>query len=506
MIYQYSEKVILILASALLALIFCVKKLHSLYLSNKWNCQEVLRIKHDYFGIQNARKLFAYRNEGRDLQMQRNLFIDYNTETLRQTLLGKDLIYTCSIENIKAVVNHQFEDFSIGYRHEAFKPLLGDGIFATEGPKWKIAKTVLRPQFTRNQISDLHNLEIHVKNFAARIREFKGEKFDVQDLVLKLTLDASTDFLFNESVGSLTSQDYVSGGYTFEEAFNKVQKYIFARGLLQSLYWIYNPKDFRECLDVIHTFTHSFVEKALKMTSSEIEDKIAKSGGYVFIYELVKITRDPKILHDHLLNIMLAGRNTTSALISSLILELARNPQVYEKLKNEVYLHFGDNENCDLDSINIDTMKKCNYLRHVVNEGLRLYPSVPQNYRCAKKNTTLPTGGGADGSKKVFIEKGQVVFMSFYSLQRSERFYGKDANEFNPDRWESIKNPGGFMPFLSGPRICLGQQFAITEASYIILRFCQLFPNLKSFETEYPPRILANATMKLRDGVFVSCS
>lgn len=484
-----------------LVLVF-LQKLYNYFLYRKWNCKSVTKIDQDFFGIWHAKKLFDDRNNGIDLQEQRKMFMDYDKETVSRTLIGRELYFTCNLENIKAIVNFQFNDFSIGYRHPAFKPLLGDGIFATEGPHWRASKEALRPQFVREQIRDLNHLEVHIQNFAAKIRQFEGRPFDIQELFLKLTLDASTDFLFGESVNSLIKEDYEVGKYTFESAFNKVQKYIFARSLLQSLYWLYNPRDFRECLEVIHNFTATFVDKALALTPAEIEERSSKN--YTFLYELIKITRDRKAVHDHLMNIMLAGRNTTSALISATMLELARNPECYEKLKTDVYQHFGDGETANVQDITIESMKKCDYLRWTINEGLRMYPSVPQNFRCAKKPTTLPTGGGPDGKGKIFIKKGQAVYMSFYALQRSEKFYGKDANEFNPDRWATIKNPGAFMPFLSGPRICLGLQFAIAEASYTILRIAQMFPNIKSFETQYPPPILANATMKLRDGVHIS--
>ena len=67
-------------------------------------------------------------------------------------------------------------------------------------------------------------------------------------------------------------------------------------------------------------------------------------------------------------------------------------------------------------------------------------------------------------------------------MHRSKELYGEDANEFRPERWEGpeLKNIGcGFMPFHGGPRICLGKDFALTEASYGIVRLLQTYPNLR---------------------------
>ena len=85
-----------------------------------------------------------------------------------------------------------------------------------------------------------------------------------------------------------------------------------------------------------------------------------------------------------------------------------------------------------------------------------------------------------------------------------KEYYGKDAEEFRPERWADLKNIGwAYMPFSSGPRICLGQQFALTEASYITIRLAQIFTELDTSDHAYPPLKIANATMRPMNGVNV---
>jgi cytochrome P450 len=138
---------------------------------------------------------------------------------------------------------------------------------------------------------------------------------------------------------------------------------------------------------------------------------------------------------------------------------------------------------------------------------LRLYPSVPINSRAAVERTTLPTGGGPDGTAPIMVRKGEAVGYSVYVMHRLKDLYGSDANMFRPERWDpneenevSLKNIGwGYLPFNGGPRVCLGrkqstfssaicllnhiiEEFAILEASYTIVRL------LQAFETfEYDP-------------------
>jgi hypothetical protein len=157
---------------------------------------------------------------------------------------------------------------------------------------------------------------------------------------------------------------------------------------------------------------------------------------------------------------------------------------------------------------------------------LRLYPSVPINSRAAVVRTTLPTGGGPDGTAPVMVDEGESVGYSVYVMHRRKDLYGSDADEFRPERWDpteknevSLKNIGwGYLPFNGGPRICLGRKqsaslllfrsdtivedFAIVEASYTIVRLLQTF---KDFEYD-PDQEMAKVGEERQDVTLVLAS
>lgn len=451
------------------------------------------------------------KREGRMLEAAVDHFHDANANTFEIRLLGFPIIMTQEPENIKALLATQFNDFSLGIRHAQFKPLLGDGIFTLDGEGWKQSRAMLRPQFSREQIAHVKALEPHFQTLVEHIDNKNGATFDIQELFFRLTMDTATEFLFGESVYTLrdgtVSQNppvEIEGRDTFAEMFNLAQSYLSSRSYTSFLYFFINTAEFRNANKQVHGFTKYYVQKALSFTQEELDEKSRE--GYIFLYELAKQTKNPKILQDQLLNILLAGRDTTAGLLSYTFYELARNPDVYEKLKDEIYSAFGRADNARVEDITFESLKKCEYLKYVINEVLRLYPSVPVNFRVSVRDTTLPLGGGSDGRSPVYVPKGTTCAYSVHCTHRMEDYYGKDALEFRPERWANLSKVGwAYVPFNGGPRICLGQQFALTEASYIVTRLVQTFPHIESKDSgSYPPLKNVQLTLCLQNGAYIS--
>lgn len=85
----------------------------------------------------------------------------------------------------------------------------------------------------------------------------------------------------------------------------------------------------------------------------------------------------------------------------------------------------------------------------------------------------------------MFAPKGTRFLADFYALHREETVFGPNVEKFDPDRWQSI-HPGQwqYMAFGGGARSCLGQQKAIAEASYILIRMAQIFKSIESRDSE----------------------
>lgn len=78
--------------------------------------------------------------------------------------LGRTVVQTIDPKNVQAILAQKFQDFDLGSRNDAMRPLLGEGIFASDGPVWEHSRALLRPNFARNQISDIAVYESMSRN------------------------------------------------------------------------------------------------------------------------------------------------------------------------------------------------------------------------------------------------------------------------------------------------------------------------------------------------------
>ncbi|CAI5760339.1 unnamed protein product [Candida verbasci] len=431
-------------------------------------------------------------------------FKSLKTTTFQNTLLFQNQVMTIEPENIRLCTSSaHFNDWNIGWRSLAFEPLLGNGIFSSEsGPKWKHSRMMLRPIFAKEHLKQITEMEQYTQSIIKIIKLKNGVSFDLQQLFNNFTIDYATNFLFGESCDSLkdllgeisTSTIDKDLKNSFAEAFNVSQDYLTKRASLGPFMFLCNDSKFKEANKIQHEFVSYYVNKAINLSEKELIDD---SKSYTFLYQLAKQTNDPQVLQDELLNILLAGRNTTASLLSFLFFELAHNPKIFQKLKSEILKYYPD-----VNSITFESLQSCQYLKFVINETLRYNPSVPISTRTASKLTILPKGGGSDNESPILIEKGTRIVFPLFVSNRNEKYFGERTNEFIPERWENLPANGGiaFMPFSTGPRLCLGQQFALIETSYLTIRFLQEFNQLEIVDDVYPPLKTANASMRLLDG------
>lgn len=175
--------------------------------------------------------------------------------------------------------------------------------------------------------------------------------------------------------------------------------------------------------------------------------------------------------------VMMAGRDTTAALLGWCLLRLTLHPDIFTSLRATCLRDFPSDKQPDFAQL-----KSCRPLQHFLQEVLRLHPTVPINNRLCVKDTTLPLGGGADQRSPIAVRAGQFVVFSVYVMHRRKDLWGEDALEFKPSRWEQKVPAWQWLPFLGGPRVCLGQQFALTEAGFLLVRLLREFDGVQAVD------------------------
>jgi len=435
------------------------------------------------FGIDIFRINMRHIKAHNMLELGQKRFQEMGVTTMSMVGLGRLMTVTLEPENLKTIQAVEFKKWGLGTRRKiAFRKLLGDGIFTTDGAQWQHSREMLRPNFARSQVGDLPTFEKHVGHLIDAIPK-DDATVDLSELFFRLTVDSATEFLFGESTESLTK----TSADGFADSFTRGQDFIANASRWGKLAALFPAnKQFPEDTKFVHDFVDYYVRQGLAKRPQLLQEKsnAEKPGRYVFLDELVRQTTDPITIRSELLNILLAGRDTTASLLTNVWFILSKHPEIWTKLRSEV-------ATLDGNAPTFEQLKNLKYLKAVLNESLRLHPVVPANSREALEDTTLPLGGGPDGRAPMFIKKGGVVAWSVYAMHRRKDYYGEDAEEFKPERWldsadgkKGLRPGWEYLPFNGGARICLGQQFALTEASYTTVRLCQAFKGIESRDPE----------------------
>ena len=279
--------------------------------------------------------------------------------TFEIKILNRSFRITIEPENLKQIQSVQFKNWSLGHeRNTTFRTFLGEGIFTTDGASWSHSREMLRPNFVKSQVGDLDTFRQHVDYLIQAIPR-DGTTVDLSELFFKLTIDSATEFLFGESTNTLAPGASSEAAKTFADVFNRAQETVSKRG---EGWWhkIFPNRQYQRDVKYCQDFIDEFVEKGFQQAKTQ---DVEKGGRYIFLDELIKQTQDKVRIRSELLNILLAGRDTTASLLTNVFFVLARRPDVWEKLQEEVAEFNGE-------APTYNQLKDMKYLRYVMNECL----------------------------------------------------------------------------------------------------------------------------------------
>ncbi|KAL4254489.1 cytochrome P450 family protein [Abortiporus biennis] len=421
--------------------------------------------------------------------------------TFSTGLFGEKRYFTVEPDHIKSILATDFNNFAKGgvvkFQMQA---LFGDGVFNADGDVWKFHRGMTRPFFSRDKISHFDIFDRHTDEVLKQIkaRRAEGYPIDFQELILRFTLDSATEFLFGNNVRSLaeplsypptSSQSQTKSGLAniFAKEFMLAQFQTVVRGRISTTWPLFEIMEDKVGvhMDAIRSIIQPIIIDALEKKKSHQDSRgeIGAEEVDTLLNHLVNVTQDPQVISDETLNILLAGRDTTATTLTFAIYELSKHPKVVQRLRQEILSIVGPTRRPTYDDI-----KDMRYLRAFLNEVLRLYPPVAINVRESVHPTLWQS---KTGGPPIYVPPKTRVAYSVFVMHRRKDLWGPDATSFDPDRFLDerlnkylIPNPFIFLPFNGGPRICLGQQFAYNEMSFLVIRLLQQFSSIQLCQKE----------------------
>ncbi|MEC3977291.1 bifunctional cytochrome P450/NADPH--P450 reductase [Amycolatopsis sp. H20-H5] len=341
--------------------------------------------------------------------------------------------------------------------------IAGDGLFTAynEEPNWQKAHDILLPAFALQSMRGYHPTMLDVANrLVAAWDEHtgSGEPVDVAADMTRLTLD---------TIGL--------AGFGFDfESFDRREPHPFVQALVRGL--AHAQAKGRELPWIGPLLNRGaderFTEDA-KLMAGIVDDvvKARKESGDTSTDDLLGLMLnaphpvsgeklDETNIRNQVITFLIAGHETTSGALSFALYYLAKHPVVLQRAREEVDAMWGDQPD---PQPTFEEVGKLRYVRQVLNEALRLWPTAAAYSREATEDTVL---GG-----RYPLKKGQWVVVLTPSLHRDPA-WGDNVEAFDPSRFtverEKARPVHAFKPFGTGERACIGRQFALHEATLLL--------------------------------------
>ncbi|KAF2812870.1 cytochrome P450 [Mytilinidion resinicola] len=412
-------------------------------------CQEPPKYPHKdpFFGI-DLLLLYTKSLESQTfLNLNQNLFASYG-KTFRAKFLGASIIKTIDPHITKYVHATHFNQFGVeNIRIKAAPHLWGDGITMVDGERWANRRALIKPSFDVVHISNLGNrsLETHVQRLM-RLLPRDGSTVDLMPLFKRLSLDTSSQFILGESLDALLSED---AHKEFLDANFYAQRGTGIRMMIGSrASFFHRDQKWRDACQTVNDFLDERVDKALlRLEKRESTELGGGRGRLRLIDEMAKTTKDRQALRFQLQNVLTPALDSPAIVLSNIFFYLSRNLCI--------------------------------------------------------ESVVLPSGGGRDGRAPLYVQKGEIVEMNFRCMLRNKSFWGEDAEEFRPERWERICPTWEYVPFGGGPRICPAMRLVFTEVAYTVVTIAREFASLESRD-EKPWTEQMRATFENKNGAKVA--
>ncbi|CAA7398393.1 unnamed protein product [Spirodela intermedia] len=462
------------------------------------------------------------KHRHRLLEWQTELLAATPTSTLHIRLFGKQQgIITANPANLEHVLKSNVQNYPKGpYQRSLMEDFLGRGITNVEGELWKRQRKALSYEFSTR------TLRIFVEGIVQRevtrrllplLRRAaaSGAAVDIQDVLERYGFDNVCQVAFNEDPACLATEgeDSAGGGRLppgFAAAFRDATA-ITACRFRYAVPWMWkvkkllnvgSEKRLRESISTLNDFARSVIRSRKEKLRSPAAEAEGLRHQDLLSRFIAGEDNSDEFLRDIVVNLILAGQETTSSALTWFFWVLSERSDVERKILEEirsVRTRSKEGEEGE-QSFGFDELKEMTYLHAAITEAMRLYPPVPWNSSYCLADDVLP-----DGTK---VGKGWFVWHNAYAMGRMAEVWGEDFGEFRPERWLGpggefrAESPFRFPAFHGGARSCLGKEMAYLQMKSMAACLIERF-TLDVVGGGGRPEMLLSTSLRVKGGLLV---
>ncbi|MFT4298077.1 MAG: cytochrome P450 [Aeromicrobium sp.] len=347
---------------------------------------------------------------------------------------------------------------------EALREFAGDGLFTAHNHEtnWQLAHDLLRPAFTRAAMQRYHPIMLRTLDDLFAYWERLDGPVDVSRDMTKLTLETLARAALSRDFGSFEGTDphpFIAAMIAALRSGQRIGSLRAAPGGSLAIRRIRKRNQTHQ--DYVDALVDDIIARRRAEPPSDhdllgimLEAEHPQTGERL---------GDTNIRHQ-ILTFLVAGHETTSGALSFTLYYLSRHPELLARAQAEADAVLGP----DRDAVpTFEQVARFRFLRHCLDEALRLWPTAPGFGRAPRSATvTLPTG------HVMRPEDWAIVLLP--AVHRDPAVWGEDAEEFDPDRFQPERArgrlPHAYKPFGTGERACIGRQFAQHESILVLAR------------------------------------
>jgi cytochrome P450 len=395
-------------------------------------------------------------------------------------LLHLTIVHLSDPKLIRAVLQTNQKQYIKNTAYEQLKLILGNGLVTSEGDFWRRQRKMIQPSFHKQSVYNFFTAMLECTD--EMVNEWKEKlktknEIDFSQEMMTITLQIIGKTMLSTDVKTEAKNVGSSLSYLLKAIDQR------ATQALNLPLWIPIPSNlkFKNERKVLDDIIYKIIAERRKSNEKkeDLLDMLMESR-----YEDTGEAMPDNLLKDELMTIFLAGHETTASALSSTFYLISQHPKVYEKLKKEIDEVVGKGE------MTFQHFQQLKYTKACLNEAMRLYPPVWMIGRKALKDNIVGD---------YLIKKNTDILISPYIVHHHPNYW-KNPEAFDPDRWETeeVKEMDKFayFPFAAGPRMCIGNNFALFEADIIITKVIQNF----SFEYlgQVPPPMDPSITLRVK--------